>query len=411
MRIHASREKHLDQHCNFKQGTNHTMNLRNAAFSMLKMGERLLRGSVPVEGPSLDSLDEFLVLFYDQALGTAIHATPLFEALRKARPSARITVASSGIALEVIRNNPFVDRVIETPNVYKHTLAAARVLRRTYRPGKIFCIITLNGSSRSRVALLAFLAGKSVRAGGTLAPALYHLPVDTSGAVSQIGKNLLLLTALGIQQSPIEPRLFFTQDDVNYVRTLLGLDNGLCKGIAMLVTRVSGGQPTTWPQDRFVAVARHLMETHGYRIVLPGTASDTYDLNMLAKRISDGAISLAGKTTVAQLAVLCALSDIAITLDTGGFHVARTQALPLVVIAPAWQQSEEWMPLGKPWARILKGPWFPAPPPSHYAIEEISVGEVIAAADELVSKFPPSPQAREARIARSLVPQSSEIQP
>ena len=191
------------------------MNLRNAAFSMLKMGERLLRGPVPVEGTAFYSLDEFLVLFYDQALGTAIHATPLFEALRNVRPNARITVASSGIAREVIRNSPFIDRVIETPDVYTHTLAAVRALRRAYRPGKIFCAITPLGSTRSRVSLLAFLAGKSVRTGSTLAPALYHLPADTSSGKSQLGKNLLSLVPLGILSSPIEPRLFITQEDVN----------------------------------------------------------------------------------------------------------------------------------------------------------------------------------------------------
>jgi hypothetical protein len=76
--------------------------------------------------------------------------------------------------------------------------------------------------------------------------------------------------------------------------------------------------------------------------------------------------------------------------------------LPLAIIAPGWQNSIEWMPLGKAWARILKGPWFPPPPPANYAIEEISVAEVNAAADELLQLLPASASAREARIRRSL---------
>jgi len=136
---------------------------------------------------------------------------------------------------------------------------------------------------------------------------------------------------------------------------------------------------------------------------LTGMPSDVAVQQALAQRIGPGAESIAGKTTVAELAAVCSLADIAITLDTGGLHVARTQQLPLVVIAPAWQNSVEWMPLGRPWARILKGPWFPAPPPPNYAIEEVSVAEVIAAADDLLALYPPSAVARNARAQRSLI--------
>jgi len=380
------------------------MSLRSIALSSLRTAERLLRGRTSAS--ALASVDEFLILFYDQAFGTAVHATPIFEALRQARPNARITVASCGIARETLRNSPFPNRVIETPNPYTHTLAAARVIRREFRPGKLFCIITPAGSSRSRISLLAVLAGKALRIGYTLMPEFYDAPLSPSACDdSQIARNLRTLLPLGIQSAVLEPRLYFTATDVQHAQALLA-DSPVgtpAAGTAILVTRTSGGQLTAWPDDRFIAVARHLIDVHKLRVLLPGTGADAAPVASLVSSMDAGAYSVAGKTTVPQLAALCALADIAVTLDTGTLHVARTQALPLAVIAPAWQASIEWMPLGKPWARILKGPWFPAPPPPGYAMQEVGVADVIAAVDDLLTAFPATPSARESRVRHSLV--------
>jgi ADP-heptose:LPS heptosyltransferase len=216
-----------------------------------------------------------------------------------------------------------------------------------------------------------------------------------------MANNLRLPELLGHAASrDLEPRVCFTIGDLNHARALLASDTE--QPTAILITRTSGGQPTRWPDDRFVSVARHLIAHHGCRVILPGTSGEAAPLEMLAKEIGPDAKSLAGETSISQLGAVCALSDIAVAVDTGTTHIARAQKLPLAIIAPAWQQSVEWMPLDKPWARILKGPWFPPPPPAGYAIEEIGVDEVNAAVDELLRQFPPLASSREARAQASL---------
>jgi ADP-heptose:LPS heptosyltransferase len=373
------------------------MSLRHIALTSLRTAERLLRGRVSTD--ALSSVDEFLILFYDQALGTAIHATPIFEALRQARPNARITVASSGLALETVRNNPFIDRLIETPNPYTHTLAAARTIRHAFKPGRLFCTITPGGSGRSRIALLALLAGKSLRIGFTLTPELFDAPLSPTCTDSQIDRNLRMLQLLGISVRDVEPRIFFTAADLQHANSLLA---GNAKGTALLVACTSGGHPKSWREDRLIATGQHLTRVHGLRVLFPGTKSDVAQLNQLAARIGSGAHVVAGKTTVSQLAALCAIADIAVTLDTGTLHVARTQMLPMVIIAPAWQPPEEWLPLGKPWASIQLGPAIPLPPPTDYVIDEVGVHDVIASVDSLLAAFPVSANTREARVQRSL---------
>lgn len=376
-------------------------------FRGFAVAERLARG-LQRRSPLLDPADlakirNFIIPVSHSYLGSAVHETPLIEALRSAIPDANIIVAGSGIAAEVYRHNPGLTRLEAAPNPNSDFWGAVRRFREIVRSfrGEPWCALFTVWNSRSRVALATMLSGNGVRAGYTVAPPLVHLPLSDDHEQSQIAKNLRILGLLERDIAlNLEPRVYFTEPDLNQARSLLAGDPE--RPIAVLITRTSGGQPTRWPDRRFAAVARHLIETHGCRVVLPGTAGDAAQLGRLADCIGEAATSLAGKTSIPQLAAVCALSDVAVAVDTGAMHVARAQGLPLAIIAPGWQNSIEWMPLGKAWARILKGPWFPPPPPANYAIEEISVAEVNAAADELLQLLPASASAREARIRRSL---------
>ena len=381
------------------------MNWRHCVHSTLGLGERMVRGPVSLDARALSQLDSFLVLFYDNmALGVAIHATPLFEALRSAYPGATIVAATQGITAEIIGHNPCIDRIVLTADPYRHPIAAARMLRKVYDSTEPKCIITAAGSSRTRIALLAMSAGKAVRAGYTLAPGLYHLPASVAfGTSSLIDRTLHALDSLGVPFQTREPRIYFSQSALERARGLLGGEGGSFRPRAILITRTSDKQPTQWLEERFVKVARHLIERHGFRIVLTGTKSDGPHLEALRDHIGEQTLSLAGMTTISEMAAVCTQVDLAVTLDTGGLHVARTQMLPSVVIAPAWQSSLEWLPIDQPWARILKGPAFPPPAPQDYRMQEISVEQVIEQTEELLREYPPSTGAREQRVQRSMV--------
>lgn len=380
---------------------------KRVAFQGIAAAERIanvFRGGVPsLEPAELARIRNFLIPLTHSYLGSAVHETPLIEALRTAVPDANIVAAGSGIAAEVYRHHPGLTRTERVPNPNSDFWGAVRGYRKIVQSfrGEPWCSLSTTWNHRSRVALAMMLAGNGVRAGFAVAPQLVHLPIEYDREQSQINNNLRLVGLLGHGvPAGLEPRVCFTGADLEHARGLAADDPN--RPIAILVTRTSGGQPTRWPDDRFAAVARHLIETHGCRVVLPGTAQDVAELSPLADRIGEAAISLAGKTSIPQLAAVCAVADIAVAVDTGAAHIARALGLPLAIIAPGWQNSIEWMPLDKPWARILKGPWFAPPPPANYAIEEVSVEAVNAVLDELFREYPPSRSSREARVERGL---------
>jgi len=382
--------------------------IKRPAFRSIAAAERMMR-TFSGGAPSLDAADlagirNFLIPSTHSYLGAAVHETPLIEALRLALPNANIVAAGSGVSLEVYQHHPGLTRVVFAPDPNRDFRRSVRCFREVVRGfgGEPWCALFTVWNSRSRMALAMMLSGNGVRAGFTVAPPLVHLPLSDDREASQIVKSLWLPGLLG-HTAPLdlEPRIYFSEADLMHARRLL--EGGSNRPDAVLITRTSGGQPTKWPDERFVAVAKHLIDAGGCRVVLPGTAADAGETNRLAGEIGREARSVAGKTTIPQLAALCALSDIAIAVDTGAMHVARTQQVPLVILAPGWQNPIEWMPVDKPWARIMRGPSFPPPPPANYTIQEVSVEEVSGSVDELLRLFPPSPSARQARVERSLV--------
>jgi ADP-heptose:LPS heptosyltransferase len=164
-----------------------------------------------------------------------------------------------------------------------------------------------------------------------------------------------------------------------------------------MVTQNSGGQSTGWHIERFAEVIRHAHDTLGCAIVYAGTASDFYAIDQIRRATGEIGTSLAGQTSVTELAALLALSDAVVSLDTGTMHVGRAVGVPMVVIGPSWQRPTEWLPLGQSHIRILRGP-DRTDIPTGYRLDEVQAADVISALEGLLTTYPPNPTSRAHRL-------------
>ena len=235
-------------------------------FGALRRAERAVRG----DAPPLSSLRNFLILEHSLALGTAIHATPLIEALRETVPGARVMAAASGFGLGVLRGNPGLERLVHMPSPFADLAGAVRVLR-SARPfeGAPFAVLHSTGKLRTRVVLAAMLSGEGVRVGFSVHPELVTAALRFDTGLSQIANNLRIVGALGhgerlrtmLEANPAlgEPRVFPQEKDFAKVRGLLA-DAGFVPGkpLAVFVTQTSPTQRKSWRAERFRAVASML---------------------------------------------------------------------------------------------------------------------------------------------------------
>ena len=375
---------------------------KRGLFHVLAGAERTLRGKRHPCADDLRQIRNFLVLQYESPLGSVVHATPLFEALRQTMPDAHITVAASGMAASVLQYNPAIDRCVVTSNPlenFRASVGEVRGLLRTMPEGPR-CVITTIGNQRTRLAILGMLAGDAVRIGYTLAPGLYDVPLCFHPECGQIEGNLNIARSLGHDVAFCEPRIFFGQKDAERAEEWLGLIPSGTPRIAF-VTQNSGGQRNQWSVPRFQQVISYLTQHRNAVPVFLGTASDAAAIEALRGNLPDRGISLAGKTTIPELAAVLSQCDLAISLDTGTFHVARAVGLPGVVIAPAWQSPLEWLTVQHPQYRVLRGPSIEKASPGYW-IEEVSVEQVVDAAMGLMAATPAGPMQRMERLQRSL---------
>ena len=202
--------------CRFPRATRYTnstrrMPLKETAIRIsarvLLSAERLLR-PVPASPPS-----SILILEYMLPLGCCVHLTPVYEAIKRANPSTILTVSTRGLGLRLLRHEPFLDHLIETPDPLTSLRSAARALRaelalRSIRPS---LILTGASDQRSRIAALALLAGPAIRGGYTIHPGFYHRPLVYDRQLSLIDNNLQLATLAEAATPHLEPRVYFSR--------------------------------------------------------------------------------------------------------------------------------------------------------------------------------------------------------
>ena len=89
-----------------------------------------------------------------------------------------------------------------------------------------------------------------------------------------------------------------------------------------------------WPAERYVDLARRLLERFpGLFIAFTGAPSEAAAITALADKVgSSRVLALAGKTTLRQLLVLYARSEILVTNDSGPAHFASMTPIHVVTL-------------------------------------------------------------------------------
>jgi ADP-heptose:LPS heptosyltransferase len=362
--------------------------------------ERVLRRKVAAVEPK--KVKQVLVLEYMLPLGTCVHLTPFFEALKLCRPDVRITVATRGIGSQVLRHSPYIDGLIDTPDPLKDLKAAVLFLRSGLRRLRLEpdCVLTGASDQRTRITLMGMFGSGGWRGGYTLKPVLYQRPLEYDRNISLIANNLKLVWLFGCEVTHAEPRIFFSRENAETARRLVREVNPDGRPLVVMVTQTSGGQSTGWHTERFIRVIRHAAEL-GCAVAYVGTSGDSAAIEAIREAAGGIGVSVAGRTNVTELAALLAMSDAMVTLDTGTMHVGRAVQTPMVVLGPSWQRPIEWLPLEVANVRILRGVDRDTVPEG-YRLDEISADGVIEALDDLLRTYPPGVKARTDRVEQSL---------
>jgi lipopolysaccharide heptosyltransferase I len=290
------------------------------------------------------------------SIGDIVHTLPALEAIRRALPRAEISWVVERRAAEILRDNPFVNRLIEVDTkalrrwpMSGETLLAPRQQLRRLRASSFDLALDFQGLLKS--ATIARLSGARRSYGfGRSAlrePASRFLLSKTIPIPSHthvINKNLLLAAgALGIEVPTAPEELGFTvATRPEHEREALEAAKDAPSGYAIL--NPGGGWPTKlWSAERFGALADELWTHHGLRSLVtygPGEREMAERVTASSRRGQAQAVSLSLKGFYA----LARRAHVYVGGDTGPTHLAVAACTPVVgLFGPT-----EWWRNGSP---------------------------------------------------------------
>jgi lipopolysaccharide heptosyltransferase II len=339
-------------------------------------------------------------------MGDVLMTTPALHALRAAAPGRTLTLLTSPQAAEAAALVPDIDDVIayDAPWLKARTLAGvpapdhAMLLRVAAGNFDGAVIFTTFSQSALPAALFCHLAGIPLR----LAYArenpyglLTHRVIETepeAGIRHEVERQLALVAAAGCQAAP-KPRLLLSVGEAAAARAgLLLAGAGLGPARPVVAVHPGASAPSRrYPLARFAEALRLVAAAHPeVQFAITGARSEERMAQQLAALAGPDVplTSIAGQTTVEELAAVLRGSALLLSNNSGPVHIAAAVGTPVVDLYA--QTNPQHTPWGVP-ARVL---FHPVPcancfksicPEGHQAcLALLEPATVAAAVDELL---------------------------
>ncbi len=352
----------------------------------------------PLPAPALPRVPLDRVLFLQMnKIGDSLVMTPMFEAIKRHAPGARVYVVASRQGAEVFAHNPYVDGLVATgldPQRRRRDLPAYWALcRRQLRAwgiSTVVCDVVNTGPwpavllqlLRPRHAVVA----KRFRGQRWLARGLVHVfpdvDVDHARDRSVLGTNLGVLEALGVPRGRARVRVFPSRAErarAHAAVDALGLDPAR-RTVAFAPYTMNPA--TAWPAEHVREFASRAAAR--YNLVVVGGAADA------PRWAAEHAADVPGARGVFDLSlressVALDRADVLVALNTGVSHLFQTLRVPMVRIDSGHSPAMLWGYRGDPRFHVLEhaAPCAPCllgacPVAGHPCMRGVTPGAVLA---------------------------------
>jgi len=336
-------------------------------------------------------------------IGDIVMIGPALRVLRQALPAARITLMASPAGSQVAPLLPWIDEVLVHRALWQDASGSmgldpaaeldlvAALRARAFDAAVIF---TSFSQSPYPPAYVCYLAGIPIRVGQSKefgGSVLSQWVKPLSDGAHQVDRNLFLLEQAGFALAGRRLELCLpgaAQEAA--ARQLAAL--GLAPEAPFIVLASGASCPARrYDVHRFAAVARALAAETTWPVVVVGSARETeFVAPILAAGPPGRILSLAGQTSVPELAAVIARSRLVLANDSGPMHLADATGRPMIILYSGTELEEQWRPRSAP-ARLLRratacSPCYRFECPYHMECLDIAPVEVVAAALDLLAK-------------------------
>lgn len=305
-------------------------------------------------------------------LGDIVMLSPSLRTLKSALPQCSITLLASPNGSRMAPLLPWVDQVFAHKAVWQdlngdiqqsreRELALVDLLKAECFDAAI--IFTSFSQSPWPPAYVCHLAGIPLRLGqskefgGSL---LSHrvMPPEDSG--HQVDRNLHLLEQAGFTVTGSDLELEVPYMALERADKLLA-EKGIGPGAPFIALSPGASCETRrYPAERFAAAARLLNQRSALPVVVIGGEQEAPLAKTIMTLVPKAAVSLAGRTSVPELAAVIRRSSLLVANHSGPMHIADAFGRPMVILFAGTEHRSQWRPRKAP-SRLLGMPTACAP--------------------------------------------------
>ncbi len=265
-------------------------------------------------------------------LGDAIFSTPVFKALKKTYPKARISCLAVPRVKEVLLHCPYIDEIIVYDEKGEHWYPWAKLKLVFLLRQKKFDAAFLLHRSLTR-AFLVYLAGIPLRVGyKTSKPSFFltrAIEIDENLHRMDHYAKILKDEAIAVEDAY---ELAIPEEDVKKMQTTLSAQ-GIEPDDYLVVVNAGGNWDLKrWPYERFAQLIARLVRNFHVKVVIPGADKDLGLAHSIARLSGVDPVVLAGSTGLKELLALFKRADCVISNDTGPLHLAASVGTDVIAL-------------------------------------------------------------------------------
>ena len=274
------------------------------------------------------------------SLGDVIRVTPCLRAVRRHLADAEIVMVVDRALADVVRHDPAVDTLIESPGASRNRVSAMLAAVRGLAPhrGSAFDVaIDFQGTPRS--AAWTYASRARLMAGrGSWRPG-WHFCVMADLRRPDTLDSLAILERLGIPIEDADPRIVLDPNVEASTSAWLAA-RGLPPSGFIAINPFSRWSSKEWPAERYADLVHRLRDRFRIPLVVTGGPAEVRAAEAFMGRLKPGsAVSLAGHLGLARAFCVYARAAVMITGDTGPMHAAAALKVPVVALfGPTWPE-------------------------------------------------------------------------
>lgn len=264
-------------------------------------------------------------------LGDVVLSTPVFDAVARKYPGAKLTVLTTPAAISLIKYHPAVSEIIafdkrKTDSGVAGLLRMAKRLR-ALRFTKVFSL-----HKSWRTAALLYLAriperyGFSEAAGGLL----YTARAKRKDLKHEVLRNLAILRSVGVEPDAASARMHIELSAESEQKADAALQPLLAQDKPLVgVAPGSVWATKRWSPAGFADVAKHFL-SKGYGVVILGGADDAASADAIEQSVGADILNLTGKLSLLESAAVVSRLQLLVTNDSAPLHLASARGIPVV---------------------------------------------------------------------------------